>query len=107
MNRIFIVTHSDIMNDEDTTITGAFNSKMDAIMFIKYLRKEKEIEGQFDVEMIDPMSLKDNIAIYNDNKSISTLVATTWSNKIKGSNQICVINHKPDGSIEEEIIDLY
>lgn len=104
MNRIFIVTYSNLMEDENDQIIGTFPTRKSALYFITYLRKEKRIlDGIFEVHLVEGMSVAQNIENYVKGVSTTTLVASTWcTEKALNLNQVVLYDNG-----NEEIVELY
>ena len=108
MNRIFIVIYSNLMEDENDQIVGAFSSRESALNFITYLRKEKRIlDGSFEVHLVKAMSTGQNIAYFEKGIPVTTLAASTWcTKKVLKPNQVVIYDY--DGTKpEEETIEIY
>jgi hypothetical protein len=99
MNNVFIVIHYNFVKEEDKEIIGSFNTTISAILFVKYLMKEG-VEGYFDIEMVEPLSIKENIDKYMDSKSVTVLVASTLHADIVKRGQIYLFK-------EKRVIDLF
>jgi len=106
MNKIFIVTHYNFIKEEDKEIIGSFDTRMSAILFVKYLMKEGT-EGYFDIEMVEPLSIKENIDRYIDSKSVTVLIASTLHADIVKRGQICLFKSEGNLYEKERIIDLF
>ena len=100
MNKIFIVSHYNLIEEEeDVEIIGSFNTRISAILFVKYLLKEG-VEGWFDIEMVEPLSIKENVDRYMDSKSVTVLIASTLHVDIVKRGQIYLFK-------EKRVIDLF
>jgi hypothetical protein len=87
------------MEEEDRIITGSFKTSISAILFVKYLLKEG-VEGYFDIDMIEPLSMAENVDRYKKGKLAATHIATTLHRDVKKRGQIYLFE-------EERVIDLF
>ena len=99
MNKVFIVSQYNLMEEEDRIITGSFKSPISAIFFVKYLMKEG-VEDDFDIDMIEPLSMAENVDRYKKGRLVATHIATTLHKDIKKHGQIYLYE-------EERVIDLF
>lgn len=109
MNKIFIVTHYNLIEEEDRHIIGTFSNRLSAILFIKYLMGEG-VEGDFDIDMVEPLTMDENINRYKNNKSITTAIATTLHDKVTKYGEIYLYPNKLGNGSKfknDEIIDLF
>jgi hypothetical protein len=87
------------MEEENRIITGSFKAPISAILFVKYLMNEG-VEDDFDIDMIEPLSMEENVDRYKNGKSVTTLIATTLHRDVKKRGQIYLFE-------EERVIDLF
>ena len=106
MNKIFIVTHYNFIKEEDREIIGSFDTRMSAILFVKYLMNEG-IEGYFDIEMVEPLSMEENINRYKNGKSVTISIATTLHRDVKKRGQLYLFKTKENSNEEGRVIDLF
>ena len=106
MNKVFIVTHYNFIKEEDKEIIGSFDTRMSAILFVKYLMNEG-VEGYFDIEMVEPLSIKENIDRYMDSKSVTVLIASTLHAAIVKRGQLYLFKTKENSNEEGRVIDLF
>jgi hypothetical protein len=105
MNKIFIVTHYNLI-EEEREILGTFNTRISAILFVKYLIKEGD-ECCFDIDMVEPLSMEENINRYKNGKSVTTLIATTLHRDVRKRGQIYLFNTNENSNGEGRVIDLF
>ena len=107
MSKIFIVSHYNLIEEEeDVEIIGSFNTRISAILFVKYLLKEG-VEGYFDIDMIEPLSMAENVDRYKNDKSVTTLIATTLHADIVKRGQIYLFKTEENLYEEGKVIDLF
>ena len=99
MSKTFMVSQYNLMEEEDRIITGSFKAPISAILFVKYLIKEG-VEDDFDIDMIEPLSMEENVDRYKNGKSVTTLIATTLHRDVKKRGQIYLFE-------EGRVIDLF